>query len=233
MSHLHAFGNLLKQLRSRVPGLTQARVAELAGYDPAVITRMAQGLQDLTGPQTRTRVLRVIQALDEAGALHRLEDANALLAAANLSPLIEARYAEAELIQRMYRHSDLHSKTRSGSDAVEAPAYVRQLLHEYARLWDRAINDAERIIALAAAGELAMRYGHPTLGMRLLARAALDEDKVIEAEFVLREAFVQQIRNARAKLERVEYANAWAAGQMLTLSESRSWLVVLDRLIGN
>ena len=73
-----------------------------------------------------------------------------------------------------------------------------------------------------------------TLGMRLLARAALDEDKVIEAEFVLQEAFVRSTSgNARAMLDRVEYANAWAAGQMLTLSEARSWLVVLHRLIGN
>jgi hypothetical protein len=233
MPHIHAFGNLIKQFRSRVPGLTQSRIAELAGYDPAVITRMARGKQDLTGPQTRTRVLRVIQALDEAGALYGLEDANALLAAANLSPLIEAMDPEAELIERMYRHSDIRSKTRWGSAAMEAPGYVRQLLHEYARLWDSANNDAERAIALAAAGELAMRYGQPMLGMRLLARAALDEDKVIETDFVLQGAFIQQIRDARAKLERVEYANAWAAGQLLTLSESRAWLGELHRLISS
>lgn len=153
--------------------------------------------------------------------------------AANLSPLIEARYPERELIQRMYRHSDSRNTNRYGSAPVEAPEYVRLLLLEYVLLWDKANSDPERLVALAAAGELAMRYGHPILGMRLLARAALDEDMVIEAEFVLQEAFVQQIRHARAQLECVEYANAWAAGQMLTLGESRAWLAVLHRLIGN
>ena len=69
MPRAHAFGTLLKHLRARVPGLTQARVAALAGYDPAVITRMARGGQDLTGPHARARVLQVIQALDKAGAL--------------------------------------------------------------------------------------------------------------------------------------------------------------------
>ncbi|MFN8495357.1 MAG: helix-turn-helix transcriptional regulator [Caldilineaceae bacterium] len=233
MSHAHTFGSLLKQLRLRVPGLTQARVAELAGYDPSVITRMVKGLQDLTGPQARMRVLRVIHALDEAGALCGLEDANALLTAANLSPLIEATPSEAELIQRIYQHSSSSSTIRYGSGSGEAPAYVGQLLREYVRIWDRANNDVERVMVLASAGELAMRYGQPTLGMRLLARAALDEAAVIESEFVLLGAFTQQIKDARAKLVCVEYANAWIAGQMLTLSEARAWLVVLPKLIGH
>jgi len=170
MSHTHAFGNLLKQLRTRVPGLTQARLAELAGYDPAVITRMAKGQQDLTGPQTRARVLRVIAALDEAGALRDVTEANALLAAANLSPLIEASAGEARLIQHLYRHSNSQSTPRPGAVSGTAPTYVRQLLQEYVRIWDKATNEGERMIILAAAGELAMRYGQPALGMRLLAR---------------------------------------------------------------
>ena len=233
MSHLHAFGRLLKQVRTRVPGLTQARLAALAGYDPAVITRMAKGQQDLTGPQTRARVLRVIQALDEAGALRDVAEANALLAAANLSPLIEASDGEAVLMQRLYRHSDSRSMTRYGAVSGTAPAYVRQLLQEYVRIWDKATHDGERLMVLAAAGEVAMRYGQPVLGMRLLARAALGEDCVQEAELVLQQAFVQQISAARAKLGDVTYANAWVAGQMLTLSEARAWLVVLPGLLGN
>jgi hypothetical protein len=233
MSHAHAFGNLLKQLRSRVPGLTQARIAALAGYDPAVITRMAKGQQDLTGPQTRARVLRVIQALDEAGALRGLEEANALLAAANLSPLIEASDGEARLLQRLYRHSDSQSTTRYGAVPGTAPTYVRQLLQEYVRLWDKATHEGERVMVLAAAGEVAMRYGQPTLGIRLLARAALAEESVLESEFALQQAFAKQISDARAKLGRVDYANAWVAGQMLTLSEARAWLVVLPSLLGN
>ena len=233
MAHRHAFGNLLKQIRTRVPGLTQARLAALAGYDPAVITRMAKGQQDLIGPQTRVRVLRVIGALDEAGALRDVAEANALLAAANLSPLIEASDGEAGLLQRLYRHSDSQSTTRYGAVSGTAPAYVRQLLQEYVRLWDKADHEGERMIALAAAGELAMCYGQPALGMRLLARAALAEERVREAESVLQAAFAQQISAARAKLGDVIYANAWVAGQMLTLREARAWLVALPSLLGN
>lgn len=233
MAHRHAFGNLLKQLRSRVPGLTQARVAVLAGYDPAVITRMAKGQQDLIGPQTRVRVLRVIGALDEAGALRDVAEANALLAAANLSPLIEASTEEASVLQRLYRHSDSRSTTRYGAVSGTAPAYVRPLLQEYVRLWDKATHEGERMVVLAAAGEVAMRYGQPALGMRLLARAALAEASVQETELMLPQAFAQQIGAARAKLGEGLYANAWVAGQMLTLHEARAWLVALPSLLGN
>lgn len=233
MSHVHAFGHLLKQLRSRIPGLTQARLAELAGYDPAVITRMAKGQQDLIGPQTRARVLRVIQALDEVGALHDVTEANALLTAANLSPLIEARAGEAALMERLYQHSDSRSTTRYGAVPGTAPTYVRQLLQEYVRIWDSAPHEGERMIVLAAAGELAMRYGQPALGMRLLARAAQAEACVQGTELMLQQTFAQQISAARTKLGDSIYANAWVAGQMLTLPEVRAWLVVLPSLLGN
>lgn len=233
MSHLHTFGDLLKQLRLRVPGLTQARLAELAGYDPAVITRMAKGQQDLIGPQTRARVLRVIQALDEVGALHDVTEANALLAAANLSPLIEARAGEAALMERLYQHSDRQSTTRYGAVPGTAPTYVRQLLQEYVRIWDSASHEGERMIVLAAAGELAMRYGQPALGMRLLARAALAEACVQGTELMLQQTFAQQISAAHTKLGDSIYANAWVVGQMLTLPEVRAWLVVLPSLLGN
>lgn len=233
MSHTHAFGNLLKQLRTRVPGLTQARLAEMAGYDPAVITRMTKGQQDLIGPQTRARVLRVIQALDEAGALRDVAEANALLAAANLSPLIEASDGEAGLLQRLYRHSDSRSMARYGAVPGTAPTYVRQLLQEYVRIWDKATHEGERMVVLAAAGELAMHYGQPSLGMRLLARAALAEASVHETELMLQHAFAQQINAARAKLGDVAFANAWVAGQMLTVHEARAWLIVLPSLLGN
>jgi hypothetical protein len=160
-------------------------------------------------------------------------EANALLVAANLSPLIEASDGEVGLIQRLYRHGDSKSTTRYGAVSGTAPAYVRQLLQEYVRIWDKADHEGERMIALAAAGEVAMRYGQPALGMRLLARAALAEERVREAESVLQAAFAQQISEARAKLENVVYANAWVAGQMLTLHEVRAWLVVLPSLLGN
>jgi predicted transcriptional regulator len=40
---MHPFGNFISQFRARKHGLTQARLAEMAGYDPAVIARMCAG----------------------------------------------------------------------------------------------------------------------------------------------------------------------------------------------
>ena len=44
----HSFGNLLSQYRDRKHGLSQTRLAQLAGYHPAVLVRMCQGKKDLT-----------------------------------------------------------------------------------------------------------------------------------------------------------------------------------------
>ena len=96
----HAFGELLTQYRNRKQGLSQARLAQIVGYDPAVIARMAQGTRDLTGPSGRERIVRIISALCDEGVLHSLDEANALLAAAEMPPLYTGLPAEARLIQR-------------------------------------------------------------------------------------------------------------------------------------
>ena len=46
----HPFGELLRLYRMRNEGLSQAKLAQLIGYNPAVIARMVQGTRDLTGP---------------------------------------------------------------------------------------------------------------------------------------------------------------------------------------
>jgi hypothetical protein len=99
----HPFGNLLSTLRSRKHGLSQAKLAEMVGYDPAVITRMARGQKDLTGTQARERVLRVIRALDEAGVLAGPDEANALLQAAGMPPLFTGDATEAALLAHLDR----------------------------------------------------------------------------------------------------------------------------------
>lgn len=91
----HPFGELLAQYRARKRGLSQAKLAEWVGYDPAVIARMCQGHKDLTGPTGRTKVLRIIAVLHERSVLQDLAEANALLAAANLPPLFERIPTEA------------------------------------------------------------------------------------------------------------------------------------------
>ena len=119
MHRTHPFGNLISQLRARKHGLTQARLAEIAGYDPAVIARMCAGQKDLTGTQARVRVLRIIQALDDSGVLNGVDEANALLGAADLPPLYAGNADEAALLDRLaihqrdMTHSEVHSRRTS------------------------------------------------------------------------------------------------------------------------
>lgn len=97
----HPFGDLLKQYRRRRPGLTQQRLAHMIGYDEAVLVRMSQGKKDLTGPSGRDRVLRLIETLKSEGALHTLDEANALLAAAQMPPLYSGIPVERVLINAL------------------------------------------------------------------------------------------------------------------------------------
>jgi hypothetical protein len=99
----HPFGELLTQYRLRKPGLTQTSLAELAGYDQAVLVRMGQGKKDLTGPSGRERVVRLTDVLRAEGALRTLEEANALLAEAGLPPLYAGNPAEAALLSALPR----------------------------------------------------------------------------------------------------------------------------------
>ena len=98
----HPFGDLLTHYRARKHGLSQTRLAEAVGYDHAVIVRMCQGKKDLTGPSGRERVVRIIGALREFGALSTLDEANALLGAANLPPLYAGQSIEAKLIPALH-----------------------------------------------------------------------------------------------------------------------------------
>jgi predicted ATPase len=123
MRGTHPFGNLISQFRARKHGLTQARLAEMTGYDPAVITRMCAGQKDLTGTQARERVLRIIQALDDSGALNGVDEANGLLEAADLPPLYAGNEDEAALSRRLAIHQrDMaRSEVQPRRTATHAP----------------------------------------------------------------------------------------------------------------
>jgi predicted ATPase len=97
----HPFGDLLNQYRARKHGLTQARLARRAGYDPPLVTKLCQGRKELTGPSGRERVVRLMGVLRDEGVLVTLEEANALLASAQLPPLFPGQPEEAALIQRL------------------------------------------------------------------------------------------------------------------------------------
>ena len=95
------FGELLRQYRQRKPSLSQARLAELAGYDPSILARMSQGKKDLTGPSGRERVVRILGVLHEEGVLSTLDEANALLEAAHMPPLYPGQSDEAILLHAL------------------------------------------------------------------------------------------------------------------------------------
>jgi non-specific serine/threonine protein kinase len=98
----HPFGDLLRQYRARKPGLTQTRLAGMAGYHPTVLVRMCQGKKELTGPSGRERVVRIVGILRDEGALTTIAEANALLAAAQMAPLFAGQPAEAVLLQKLH-----------------------------------------------------------------------------------------------------------------------------------
>lgn len=87
MCQSHPFGALLTHHRQRKAGLTQKCLAHQMGCDAAMLARMASGQKDLTGPSGRDRVLRLLAVLIDAGVLHSLSEANALLVAARMHPL--------------------------------------------------------------------------------------------------------------------------------------------------
>ena len=133
----HPFGELLAQYRARKPGLTQTRLAELAGYDQAILVRMGQGKKDLTGPSGRERVVRLIEILADQTALTTLDEANALLLAADMPSLFERQPNEARLIERLARLQPGHRMRRTNLPApltsfigrAQEIAEVRRLLN--------------------------------------------------------------------------------------------------------
>lgn len=96
----HAFGDQLRQLLSHKHGLSQSRLAEGVGLDPAVISAMCQG-QRLTGPRARERVTAIAAWLRQQGALTTAEDATALFAAAGLIGLRPDVPAENALLESL------------------------------------------------------------------------------------------------------------------------------------
>lgn len=114
----HPFGDLLTQYRARKHGLSQSKLAEAIGYDHAVIGKMCKGGKELTGPSGRDRVVRIVGALRDFGALTTLAEANALLDAANLPPLYAGQRVEAALIESL----DGHSASRSAKYPSRLPA---------------------------------------------------------------------------------------------------------------
>ncbi len=100
----HPFGDLLAQSLHRKRGLSQSKLAAGILQSPSIITEMCQGKR-LNGSQARERVVAIMGWLQQQGALDRLDEANALLNAAGMSPLQEREPAEASMIQKLAAQS--------------------------------------------------------------------------------------------------------------------------------
>ena len=115
----HPFGDLLAQSLHRKRGLSQSKLAAGILQSPSIITEMCQGKR-LNGSQARERVVAIMGWLQQQGALDRLDEANALLNAAGMSPLQEREPAEASMIQKLAAQSG--PKQRQAADTPPIPA---------------------------------------------------------------------------------------------------------------
>src|SRR5947209_19454007 len=96
----HPFGDLVWGHLIRKRGLSQNRLAMASNQDPAVIARMCNG-RALTGPSSRERVVQIAEWLHGQGVLDYVDEANALLAAADKPPLGPDVLREAALLRAL------------------------------------------------------------------------------------------------------------------------------------
>ncbi|MFN8490783.1 MAG: tetratricopeptide repeat protein [Caldilineaceae bacterium] len=119
----HPFGDLISQHLHRKHGLSQAKLAEGILQNPSVIAKMCKG-DRLHGPQARARVTAIIAWLQQQDALTTLEEANALLNAAGMAPLLERAPAEASLIRKL--STPASAQQRPVADAPPTPVRLPQ-----------------------------------------------------------------------------------------------------------
>ncbi len=108
------FGRTLSEfLKPKKPdSLYQVQLAEKAGIDPTVLSRMMNG--DRVTGKFRERVVLIIKALQDEGILQNIDEANNLLEKANLAPLSVEDSIEAEIIQRFEAKSEEPTIIREG-----------------------------------------------------------------------------------------------------------------------
>lgn len=76
----HPFGDLLLQFRARKRGLSQTRLAHLAGYGPAIVIHTCVGKKDLTGPSGRDQEGSSEHHVDLSSANHPIQPSGRMAA---------------------------------------------------------------------------------------------------------------------------------------------------------
>jgi len=141
----HPFGDLLTHYLHRKHGLSQSKLAAGILQSPSIISEMSQGKR-LSGPQARERVTAIIDWLQQQGALTSLDEANALLNAAGMSPLHERDPDEAHLIRTFSAQAARQPSLNTPSQQPPAPPPQRR--HNLPAQLTPFIGRAEQIALL-------------------------------------------------------------------------------------
>ncbi|MFQ3630436.1 ATP-binding protein [Roseiflexus sp.] len=134
-----AFGMTLSRYLLRNPHLTRDQLASGINQDPAVITDMCKGRR-LTGLQARQRVLHMIAWLREHRVLFSLEEADALLIAADMAPLDADRPAEAALWRAFNEPDLLEPHSEAPVFTISYPITVPKRFYGRSRILDRLFD---------------------------------------------------------------------------------------------
>lgn len=126
----HPFGDLIAQFLSRKHGLSQNKLADGSGQDPAVIAHMCKGKR-LTGRLARERVISMIDWFSTQQVLQLQDEANALLQAAGMTGLKPNQPQEAALLKTLQpaklmnrRKEDIQQTGLRAGNAPALPALV-------------------------------------------------------------------------------------------------------------
>jgi hypothetical protein len=182
----HPFGDLIAQFLSRKHGLSQNKLAEGSGQDPAVIAHMCKGKR-LTGRLARERVIAMIGWLSAQQVLQLHEEANALLHAAGMVGLKPNHPQEAALLKVLQparlndrRKGDLHSPgLRSGNAPALPPLMIgrEQALRDI-RSHFQAVEQNEESLYRQL---LVVVHGWPGVGKTTLASMLVHDPEMMKA----------------------------------------------------
>jgi WD40 repeat protein len=143
----HPFGDLLARLLSRKHGLSQNKLAEGIGVDPAIISKMCHG-ERLVSSKARERILNIICWLRDQGVLGLLDEADELLERAGHARLQEDKPEESLLAKSL----KIPARTRDVFVEEDTLITMPALLPHQPRITRRDLLIASLGMVVGAAG---------------------------------------------------------------------------------